>query len=86
MTIAHEVGHMIMGHRGVLNRGPIAELDRGYGSTARAEYQANIFAAALLVPLHATVKVMTVDEIMKQFRVSKQAATIRLKQVKSLIP
>ena len=85
MTIAHEVGHMILGHKGRLNRGPISERDLGFGSTGRAEFQAKIFASALLVPLHPKVIQMTEDQIENEFGVSKQAASIRAEQLKKLI-
>jgi Zn-dependent peptidase ImmA (M78 family) len=72
-TLAHESGHAIM-HVGTLNRmspsaKPITFRD--------PEWQANKFAAALLMPRHLVKKRKSIDEIMQRFGVSREAAELR---------
>ena len=52
-TIAHEVGHIALGHSGVRFRGGTAALAEKMVSRIRKEeYEANRFAAAFLAPMY----------------------------------
>jgi hypothetical protein len=70
-TIAHEVGHLVMGHQGC-------------GSSAVEERQANVFAAELLIPLSmlriALKKTRRLSELAALFRVSKEAMQYKLNE------
>lgn len=78
-TIAHESGHALM-HIGTLNRLPMTS---GRVEAFRdPEWQANRFAAALLMPRHLVKTCTTVSEIMQRFGVSKECAELRVKTLK----
>jgi Zn-dependent peptidase ImmA (M78 family) len=52
-TIAHEIGHIALGHDGVRYRGQTSKLSKELmGRIARQEREAERFAAAFLVPQH----------------------------------
>ncbi len=52
-TIAHEIGHIALGHSGVRYRGESGELGKKLvASIRREEYEASRFAAAFLAPAH----------------------------------
>ena len=78
-TVAHEAGHALM-HVGTLNRMP--------PSTGKVpafrdpEWQANRFAAALLMPRHLVSKCASVGEIMQRFGVSRECAERRIKTLR----
>lgn len=81
MTIAHEIFHFIF-HRG----NNIVSLE-GLGRSAsnlpaykNAEWQANAFAGELLMP-SCKIKDMTIDEIMKEYGVSSEAARMQKSKV-----
>lgn len=78
-TVAHEVGHALM-HIGTLNR-----LPKSTGKVPAymdPEWQANRFAAALLMPRHLVRTCVSVDEIMQRFRVSRESAVLRIRTLK----
>lgn len=83
-TIAHEIGHLILGHVGpgtvtVENREPT-------GTERKEETQANQFAARILAPacvLHE-VGATTAEEIQRLCGISTQAAEYRAKRMKEL--
>ncbi len=77
MTAAHELGHLLM-H----TRQPVFH----YRTTARdrrvdPEWQANQFAASLLMPANAFRKMRTVSQAMKAFGVTKAAALYRARSL-----
>jgi hypothetical protein len=52
-TIAHEIGHIALGHDGTLHRGATSGLAKKLGrEAAQNEREADRFAAAFLVPEH----------------------------------
>jgi Zn-dependent peptidase ImmA (M78 family) len=52
-TIAHEIGHVALGHRHVRHRGMTTALAEGMVRSIRnEEYEANKFAAAFLAPAY----------------------------------
>jgi hypothetical protein len=82
-TVAHEAGHAIM-HVGTLNRLPASF---GKVVTYRdPEWQANRFAGALLMPRHLVRECKNIEEIMRRFGVSREAAATRIKTLKLGIP
>jgi hypothetical protein len=78
-TVAHEAGHALM-HVRTLNRLPTS---MGKVPAFRdPEWQANRFAAALLMPRHLIKKCSSIREIMEQFGVSKECAEMRTRNLK----
>lgn len=81
-TIAHELGHIFLGH-------PLKEHNsRKFfdASKPAVETQADIFASRLLSPACVLwgLQVHTVDEIMNLCQVSRKAAQIRLERMEEL--
>lgn len=74
-TIAHELGHLYMGHT-----------CGGEGKTSTSETEANQFAAELLVPLAFLkkdfVKQRDLDVLAKKYIVSKEALCLHLMECK----
>jgi Zn-dependent peptidase ImmA (M78 family) len=93
-TVAHELGHHVLGH---LERRP-AIVDKesmlyrqlsNPGETTdpvrREEFQANLFAAGLLMPRESVKQAWqarrSVQDLARMFRVSQQAMQIRINQL-----
>lgn len=74
-TVAHELGHAVLGHTAPCNRGQL-------GSKDPHEVEANQFAAELLTPLELLKKAVvihsTVDLLAKDFWVSKDSMSWRV--------
>lgn len=82
-TIAHELGHLVNGDLGPLPTCRNTEVADGEPDKER---NANIFAARLLAPacvLHA-LHVSTVEEIENLCKISRPAATFRLRRLELL--
>jgi len=79
-TIMHELGHALLGHRRTINRSGIHRVLKTYEDS---EWQANQFAAELLMPLDViqAKKLGTPSKIEIHFNVSLKAAAIRVKQL-----
>jgi Zn-dependent peptidase ImmA (M78 family) len=85
-TIAHELGHFLLGH----GLGDVAQeeiIDDSFDKSHPQEREANQFAASLLMPSDLIKKEikkngMDVETLSKTFGVSKQAITIRLLDLK----
>ncbi len=85
-TIAHEIGHFILHHKVVESEGIVdfRQSTKNYTSEAELvrETQANMFAAALLLPKgevkRAWDQIHDIEEVAKIFHVSKKALVIRL--------
>ncbi len=94
-TIGHEIGHVCL-HRkeliGILEeqRRPATFFRKDIPAYLDPEWQANRFSGALLMPLHHMIKLLKdgADErdVMSLFRVSFQAAEIRIREVKKTRP
>jgi hypothetical protein len=78
-TVAHEAGHAMM-HVGTLNRLP-ASMGK-VPTYCDPEWQANRFAGALLMPRHLVRQCKTIEEIVRRFGVSREAAVARIKTLK----
>ena len=82
-TLAHEIGHFLLGHNGTNFR-----IDRDIYSRGKDVYEteANFFAAALLMPEKDVVNFilsgMSADEMAGIFNVSRSAAKNRISWVK----
>jgi|SRR5579864_1648348 len=72
-TIAHELGHLVL-HQfvGMARRLPTEVL-----AFENSEWQADAFAAEILMPLPYVLQCSTVQEIVETFQVSYEAARIR---------
>lgn len=82
-TIAHEIGHFVL-HKSLIGDGIVEDaLMRAQGFSSRIEYQANQFAADLLMPWHLieiakTQGTESVEALAEAFQVSRDAMSIRL--------
>lgn len=76
-TAAHELGHLLMHTRQHVFHYRTKSKDR----CVDPEWQANTFAAALLMPRHAFLKMKTVRQAMKAFGVSRGAALVRARNL-----
>ena len=83
MTIIHEVGHMLLGHKGTLHRGPAGNrAERLSPNLRRMELQAKRYAAAFVMPDTKGVRKMSQRDIERTFLVSEEAARIRKSELK----
>ena len=88
-TVAHELGHFILHHPGTWKDTPDTMYRRsawsGHAAGRRAEYQANLFAAALLMPEIIIRErwhlLRSIHYLAPYFRVSKQAIRCRLEEL-----
>lgn len=83
-TIAHEVGHIILGH---VKPGDVTIANREpHPGDAPEEQAANQFAARLLAPACVLwgLDIHTTDEIMELCRISRQAAQFRANRMEEL--
>ncbi|MGY3441125.1 ImmA/IrrE family metallo-endopeptidase [Bradyrhizobium sp. USDA 4473] len=90
-TIAHELGHLFLHYPRVRKSNPEAEMiatrwvDESDKDQQRAEWEANWFAAAFLMPRAPFMKAFRddndLDELAERFAVSVQAATVRAKSL-----
>ncbi|WP_052399126.1 ImmA/IrrE family metallo-endopeptidase [Candidatus Francisella endociliophora] len=84
-TLAHEIGHLVLNHRGDENYSIDYRID---GQSARKEVEANIFASELLAPKNEVLKwaeknksndgYVWLAKFVSDFEMSYQAAEIRL--------
>jgi hypothetical protein len=78
MTAAHEFGHLLM-HCGMPTYRPFST---EYDPLRDPERQANIFAAAFLMPKKAFIECRTAKEVMRKFGVSLDAALCRARRLR----
>lgn len=78
-TIAHELGHLFLHANGVALARTSNEDLKPYEDT---EWQADQFAAELLMPFDEVVKLKSPEEIAKKFKVSMAAAKTRFYKVR----
>lgn len=79
-TIMHELGHGLLGHRRTINRSGAERQLKVYEDS---EWQANQFAAEFMMPLDviSSLQLNTATKIERHFKVSYQAAALRVKQL-----
>jgi hypothetical protein len=81
-TLAEEMAHIECGHLGIRHRkAEYTAAERNHGEIWGDEVQAKMVAAAFLMPLDQIPKDMTAHQVSARFRVSLQAAEIRLKHL-----
>ncbi|MFC5419334.1 ImmA/IrrE family metallo-endopeptidase [Bosea eneae] len=84
MTVAHEVGHALLGHEGNLNRGPAGSRAERVSAKLRSmEYQARRYAAAFLIPDTPAVRQLDASALSQRYRVSMSAAIVRHSELRS---
>jgi len=84
MTLAHEVGHALLGHQGNLNRAPAGgRAERVSAKLRSMEYQARRYAAAFLIPDTAAVRLLDATALSERYRVSMSAAIVRHSELRS---
>lgn len=78
-TVAHELGHLALGHRRTFNRDT-----SGCKVYEDSEWQANTFAAEFLMPLDLIRKHrgFTAEQLVRLFGVSQQAAETRIAKLR----
>lgn len=76
-TIAHEIGHLLLHGDDFVSLARTSKKIKAYEDP---EWQANTFAAELLIPINQ-IKYLSPKEISQKYKVSVSAATIQLKQV-----
>lgn len=83
-TIAHEIGHIILHHDSLDKDFNVIDY-RNNGTFSRKESEADSFAASLLMPKVRAIRVWNfyedVDDFADEFKVSKMAASIRLRNL-----
>jgi Zn-dependent peptidase ImmA (M78 family) len=84
-TVAHETGHFFLHARKPLARVTGKAAIEALRPFECPERQAHQFAAELLMPRGLIRSTMSVEEICRDFGVSEEAATKRLRFVKSLV-
>lgn len=78
MSLTHEVGHMLLGHSGTLNRAPLSDSTSKFSSNLkRMESQAKRYAAAFLMPDLPENRRLQPQELATKYNVSIEAAKIR---------
>lgn len=77
-TAAHETGHWVLHSSCALARASETEIKPYQNS----EWQANLFAAELLMPLEHIFQGDTAQDLTHRFRVSQQAAELRLNAIR----
>jgi Zn-dependent peptidase ImmA (M78 family) len=78
-TIAHELGHFLLGH----DMGKEEIIDSSFDRPLPQEREANIFASVLLMPSEwakssAKKTGIDIEKLSKEYEVSKQAVAVRL--------
>jgi IrrE N-terminal-like domain len=84
-TIAHEIGHAVLGHPGIKYRKSSPTERKRTPEIRRHEQEAHRFAAEFLAPSHLvdSSKVRTEQELATRFGLSREAARIRLKELRT---
>jgi hypothetical protein len=84
MTVAHEVGHALLGHEGNLSRAPRGvRAERVSAKLRSMEYQARRYAAAFLIPDTPAVRRLDATALSERYRVSMSAAIVRHSELRS---
>lgn len=90
MTIAHEIGHIYLGHTRTRHRSVAGvegrEIEKIAPTIKRDEFQASRFAAAFRAPYHLAnyQPGMTAHDLAQKFNLTVRAADIRLEQIEKM--
>lgn len=80
-TLAHELGHYFLGHKGTRRRNRNKSLYAG-GAERIVENEADLFASYFLVPTELAWDAATSEEISQRFQVSSRAAEIAFERIR----
>jgi hypothetical protein len=76
-SIVHEVGHALLGHKGLLNRAPSGNNAERISLRIRSmEREARRYAASFLIPNTPIVRATSVEQICQKYCVSRDTAMI----------
>lgn len=85
MTVAHELSHYLLEHKGYLNRSVIkSNAELSVQRIIHQESEARRLAAIILAPEYLVPEGATVEEIVSTFGLSQQAAAIRKDEVERI--
>jgi Zn-dependent peptidase ImmA (M78 family) len=79
-TFIHEIGHFILGHKGIAARSQNRREMYWNSATNEQESEANLFAAEFLMPVEV-VNGMSAEDIIKTCGVSRSAAERRVDEI-----
>ncbi|WP_444996699.1 ImmA/IrrE family metallo-endopeptidase [Aliikangiella sp. IMCC44359] len=80
-TVAHELGHLMLHEQKVYY---LNGIDSWHHHEEDSEWQANMFAAHLLIDFEKAKNLKTADQIATQFGVSMEVAMIYMKNIKRM--
>jgi len=85
-TVLHEIGHALLGHKGILNRGPAGNLAEKYSASLRQmEREAKRYAASFLVPATEHNRSLTPAALAQKYGISLQSAEFRSVEIGRLL-
>jgi hypothetical protein len=85
MTVAHELSHYLLGHKGYLNRSVIkSSAELSVQRIKNHESEARRLAPILLAPEYLVLEGATVEDIVSTFGLSQQAAAIRKDEIEGI--
>ncbi|SDH50498.1 protein of unknown function [Bradyrhizobium sp. Rc2d] len=85
MTVAHELSHYLLKHKGYLNRRAEKSLaEVSIPRIARQEDEARRLAPIILAPEHLIPEDASIEDIMSMFGLSRQAAALRMDEVEEI--
>jgi Zn-dependent peptidase ImmA (M78 family) len=85
MTIAHELSHYLLGHKGYLNRRAVkSNAELSVQRIINQESEARRTAPIILAPEHLIPEVASLEDLMSMFGLSQQAAAIRKEEIDRL--
>ena len=85
MTVAHELSHYLLKHKGHLNRSAVkSAVEISVRRIAQQESEARRLAPRILAPEHLVPEGASVEDIMTTFGLSYEAALIRKDEVEAL--
>jgi hypothetical protein len=85
MILTEEIGHRILGHKGVRFRGAVNKIvTRADPRIHREETEAKKFAAIFLAPSYLADECWTATDIQEKFHLSRESAEIRVTELESL--
>ena len=78
MTLAHELGHLALGHSAIRYRAIGVDTSARYARNVRTEEsEAKRFAATFLAPTHLAKDFINPEDLVEKFQISREAAEIR---------
>jgi hypothetical protein len=85
MTVAHELSHYLLEHKGLLNRGAVKSISElSVQRIIAQEAEARRLAPIILSPEHLIPDPASIDDLVTMFGLSHQAALIRKDEVDAI--